>query len=69
VQRQTLTPGQKRRLQRAEARIARAEDDLREARGAWVVVVQELGQAACARELNITPQAVFDRLKSWGRFS
>jgi hypothetical protein len=70
VQRQELTQQGKRRLRAAEARIAKAELDLDEARRAWAKLVRdELGQAAVAREMGLTPQALWDRLRAVDRGS
>ncbi len=67
MQRQKLTKADQRRLHAAQARLEKAEGDLTKTRAAWADLVRELGQAACARELDLTPQAVYERLRSWKR--
>jgi hypothetical protein len=52
-----LTPRNRRRLLAATERIER---DRRE----WARLVRELGVAASARALNLTPQAVSQRLRT-----
>lgn len=53
---QVLNRAQVRRLEAAERAIDRAE-------AAWARAVRELGIAACARHLGITPQALSSRLR------
>ncbi len=67
VQRQKLTKIQQRKLAQVQARLVKADADQQAARKAWAALVEELGQAAVARELDMTPQAVYERVRSWGR--
>lgn len=62
VQRQQLTPAERQRLERSIEKITRAEDALIDARIAWADLVEQLGQAACAREMGLTPAALWARL-------
>jgi transposase-like protein len=59
----TLTPLQRRRLSRARDRAERAEADLRE------TVLQLLSEgaaiAAIARELGLTRQVLWARIRAW----
>jgi hypothetical protein len=65
VQKQELTNQGRRRLHAAETRITKARRALDEAEKAWARLVRDdLGQAAVARELGLTPQALWDRLKA-----
>jgi DNA-binding transcriptional regulator LsrR (DeoR family) len=43
--------------------MARLEDELRTTRHEWADLVEEAGQAAVARELRVSRQAVADRLR------
>ncbi|HXF73764.1 MAG TPA: hypothetical protein VNO79_14280 [Actinomycetota bacterium] len=52
----TLTAAERRRLETAARRILEAEE-------AWARTVRELGIAACARSMGITPQALASRLR------
>jgi hypothetical protein len=64
VQRQELTSAQRRKLQRALERIDRAEAEVWEARKTWALLVRdELGQAACAREMGLTDAAIWARIQ------
>ena len=69
VPRQELTKEGRRKLAAANARIERGEPDLAAARKAWAGLVRELGQAAMAREMGATPQAIAERLKTIERGS
>jgi hypothetical protein len=63
-QRRELTRGERQRLRRLGARIESLEAQLATARTAWAALVEEAGQAAVARELGITRQAVASRLRA-----
>ena len=43
--------------------MARLETELRATRREWAELVEEAGQAAVARELGVSRQAVADRLR------
>lgn len=60
-----LVPRPKQReLTRAEIRrLEAAQRAIRMSEAAWAVTVRELGIAACARHLGITPQALSGRLR------
>ena len=62
VQRRQLTSAERQRLERSVEKIVRAEDALFDARIAWADLVETLGQAACAREMSLTPAAMWARL-------
>ena len=57
VEQEKLTAAQRRRLRKATERIDQARAD-------WARTVRELGIAACAREIGITPQALHARVKT-----
>jgi DNA-binding transcriptional regulator LsrR (DeoR family) len=61
--RRDLTTPEKRHLHSLEGRMARLEAELRATRGEWAELVEDAGQAAVARELGVSPQAVADRLR------
>jgi DNA-binding transcriptional regulator LsrR (DeoR family) len=63
VPRQTLTRAQERRLEALERRIERARAELEAAEAAWAAYVREVGQAAVARRLGITDQALSERIR------
>jgi DNA-binding phage protein len=58
-----MSDGERRRLQRAEARIDRAEAELRQARRRWAEVARELGLATVARERGVSRQSVEKRVR------
>ena len=58
-----MSAAQRKSLLALEARIERLERDLVVARKAWAELVEEAGQAAVARELGLSRQAVAERLK------
>jgi hypothetical protein len=60
--RRDLTTPEKRHLHSLEGRMARLEAELRATRREWAELVEEAGQAAVARELRVSRQAVADRL-------
>jgi DNA-binding transcriptional regulator LsrR (DeoR family) len=43
--------------------MARLEAELLATRAEWADLVEDAGQAAVARELGVTPQAVADRMR------
>jgi predicted transcriptional regulator len=59
-----LSPADAQRLQKAEGGIRSAEHDLAQARIAWAKLVRKLGVSAVARQLDVTPQAVSDRVRA-----
>ena len=61
--RRDLTTTEKRHLHSLEGRIARLEAELQATRREWAELVEEAGQAAVARELGVSRQAVADRLR------
>ncbi len=63
VPRQMLTPAQVRRLEALERRAERAREELDRAEAAWAAYVREVGQAAVARRLGVSDQALSDRLR------
>jgi len=63
VKKQELTPGGRKRLVAAGRRVTKAEADLDDAREAWVALVRDLGISAVARELDLTPQSLSERVK------
>jgi len=58
-----LTTAEKRHLHSLEGRMARLEAELKATRREWAELVEEAGQAAVARELRVSRQAVADRLR------
>jgi hypothetical protein len=64
VKKQELTSAQQRRLKAASDRVDRAEDQLQTARADWAELVREIGISATARFLDLTPQAVAERIKT-----
>jgi hypothetical protein len=61
--RRDLTTTEKRHLHSLEGRIARLEAELQATRREWAELVEEAGQAAVARELGVSRQAIADRLR------
>ena len=61
--RRDLTTPEKRHLHSLEGRMARLEAELRATRLEWADLVEDAGQAAVARELAVSPQAVADRVR------
>ncbi|HET9722610.1 MAG TPA: hypothetical protein VFR44_02065 [Actinomycetota bacterium] len=61
--RRDLTTPEKRHLHSLEGRMARLEAELQATRSEWADLVEDAGQAAVARELGVSPQAVADRLR------
>jgi hypothetical protein len=61
--RRDLTTTEKRHLHSLEGRISRLEAELQATRREWAELVEEAGQAAVARELGVSRQAVADRLR------
>jgi len=61
--RRDLTTPEKRHLRSLEGRMARLEAELQATRSEWADLVEDAGQAAVARELGVSPQAVADRLR------
>jgi hypothetical protein len=61
--RRDLTTPEKRHLHSLEGRMARLEAELQATRREWADLVEEAGQAAVARELGVSRQAVADRLR------
>jgi hypothetical protein len=61
--RRDLTTTEKRHLHSLEGRIGRLEAELRATRREWAELVEEAGQAAVARELGVSRQAIADRLR------
>ena len=61
--RRDLTTPEKRHLHSLEGRISRLEAELHATRREWAELVEEAGQAAVARELGVSRQAVADRLR------
>ena len=61
--RRDLTTPEKRHLHSLEGRMARLEAELQATRREWAELVEEAGQAAVARELRVSRQAVADRLR------
>jgi hypothetical protein len=59
-----LTAAGRRRLATASHKVDSSARHLAADRRAWAALVRELGIAACARELGITPQALSDRVKT-----
>lgn len=68
-ERHTLTSSETQQLAHAEARIKAAEDKVVQARLAWAKLVRRLGVSAVARALDVTPQAVSERVKAAERRS
>ena len=60
----TLSDVERRRLDRALARIEAAELGVGATRSAFAMLVRELGISACARAMGITPQALSERIKT-----
>jgi hypothetical protein len=58
-----MTTAEKRHLHSLEGRIGRLEAELHATRREWAELVEESGQAAVARELGVSRQAVADRLR------
>ena len=58
-----LSTPEKRHLHSLEGRMARLEAELQAMRREWAELVEEAGQAAVARELGVSRQAVADRLR------
>ena len=58
-----LTTTEKRHLLSLEGRISRLEAELQATRREWAELVEEAGQAAVARELGVSRQAIADRLR------
>jgi DNA-binding transcriptional regulator LsrR (DeoR family) len=58
-----MTTAEKRHLHSLEGRIARLEAELQATRREWAELVEETGQAAVARELGVSRQAIGDRLR------
>ncbi|HKN81388.1 MAG TPA: hypothetical protein VJZ98_08630 [Actinomycetota bacterium] len=54
---------EKRHLHSLEGRIGRLEVELQATRREWAALVEEAGQAAVARELGVSGQAIADRLR------
>ena len=61
--RRDLSTTEKRHLHSLEGRIGRLEAELQATRREWAELVEETGQAAVARELRVSRQAVADRLR------
>jgi hypothetical protein len=61
--RRDLTTSEKRHLHSLEGRMTRLEAELQATRREWAELVEEAGQAAAARELGVSRQAVADRLR------
>lgn len=61
--RRDLTTPEKRHLHSLESRMGRLEAELQTTRREWADLVEEAGQAAVARELGVSSQAVADRLR------
>ena len=61
--RRDLTTPEKRHLHSLEGRISRLEAELQATRREWAELVEEAGQAAVARELGVSRQAIADRLR------
>ena len=61
--RRDLTTTEKRHLHSLEGRISRLEAELQATRREWAELVEEAGQAAVARELGVSRQAIADRLR------
>ena len=61
--RRDLTTIEKRHLHSLEGRISRLEVELQATRREWAELVEEAGQAAVARELGVSRQAIADRLR------
>jgi hypothetical protein len=61
--RRDLTTTEKRHLHSLEGRIARLEAELQATRREWAELVEDAGQAAVARELGPSRQAIADRLR------
>jgi hypothetical protein len=61
--RRDLTTTEKRHLLSLEGRIGRLEVELQATRREWAELVEEAGQAAVARELGVSRQAIADRLR------
>ena len=61
--RRDLTTPEKRHLHSLEGRMARLEAELQATRSEWADLAEDAGQAAVARELGVSPQAVADRLR------
>lgn len=57
-----LTDAERRRLDAAQRRVDEALEGVAEARRAWAETVRQLGIAAVARELQITSQALSERV-------
>jgi hypothetical protein len=64
LEQKRLTDGERRRLERALARIENAEAGVVEARAAFAALVRELGISASARAMGVTPQALSERVKT-----
>ena len=63
------TARQKVLTRREAVELRTAERQIRDARVEWARTVRQLGIAACARELGITPQALGQRLATVERFA
>lgn len=61
--RRDLTTPEKRHLRSLEGRMARLEAELQATRMEWADLTEDAGQAAVARELGVSPQAVADRVR------
>ena len=61
--RRDLSTSEKRHLHSLEGRMTRLEAELQAMRREWAELVEEAGQAAVARELGVSRQAVADRLR------
>ena len=61
--RRDLTTTEKRHLHSLEGRISRLEAELQATRREWAELVEEAGQAAVARELGVSRQAIADRMR------
>ncbi len=60
--RRDLSTPEKRHLHSLVGRMTRLEAELQAMRREWAELVEEAGQAAVARELGVSRQAVADRL-------
>jgi predicted transcriptional regulator len=59
-----LSAKDRRRLHALNARMEQAEADLEQVRQEWAKFVRAVGQAPVAREMDLTPQAVGDRIRN-----
>lgn len=59
-----LTNAGRKQLAAAEARMSKAEGDLDAARAAWAELTRRLGISAVAREMDLTPQSLSERVKT-----